>query len=198
MKAFILDNNSDSSPRDPSIVYHDGYFYHCFSFGGSLCIKRNKVLEELNNTPKTIVYTPKAPINQEIWAPELHIIDNKCYIYVAIDDGDNYHHRMYVLSNNSSDPLTPYTKMVQIKDETNRWAIDGTVLKYNGELYFVWSGWERDSNVCQNLYIAHMSDPMTIDGERHMISTPEYDWEKMDCQGLENIQPFINEGPFAF
>ena len=38
--------------------------------------------------------------SKELWAPELHIIDGKCYIYVACDNGNNYNHRMYVLENN--------------------------------------------------------------------------------------------------
>ena len=55
---------------------------------------------------------------------------------------------------------------------------DGTVLELNGELYFLWSGWEGDVNVAQNIYIAHMSDPCTIDSERVCLSTPTYSWEK--------------------
>jgi GH43 family beta-xylosidase len=42
--------------------------------------------------------------------------------------------------------------------------------------------------VAQHLYIAPMSDPMTISGKRVLISSPEHDWEK---QG----RPLVNEGP---
>ncbi|MBU3189677.1 family 43 glycosylhydrolase [Clostridium bowmanii] len=67
-------------------------------------------------------------------------------------------------------------------------ADDGTVLKVDKDsLYFVWSGWEGDKNGKQNLYIAAMSNPFTISGERVLMSTPEYDWEKMGMP--------INEGP---
>lgn len=41
-----------------------------------------------------------------------------------------------------------------------------------------------------------MSDPFTLIGERTMISTPEYEWEKRGCEGGNN-RPYINEGPFA-
>lgn len=53
-------------------------------------------------------------------------------------------------------------------------TIDGTVFSYNNELYFVWSGWEGNTNIRQNIYIAHMSNPWTIDGSRVELSRPEY------------------------
>jgi hypothetical protein len=86
----------------------------------------------------------------------------------------------------------------KVGDATDRWAIDGTVFKYRGKLYMIWSGWESTVNDRQNLYIAEMSDPCTISSERVLISTPEHDWEKIDCIGDGKNKPFINEGPFAY
>ena len=97
---------------------------------------------------------------------------------------------MYVLKGTSQDPTDPFEFVGKITDSTDRWAIDGTVMTYKSELYFIWSGWEGYENVSQNLYIAHMSDPCTIDSERVLISAPEYDWEKIGT-------PFVNEGPVA-
>lgn len=94
------------------------------------------------------------------------------------------------------DMVGEYTLLGKISDDTDRWAIDGTILKHNGTMYFVWSGWEGDINVCQNLYIAEMDGPLKISSKRFMISTPEYDWEKAGARG-EIESPFINEGPFA-
>ena len=61
------------------------------------------------------------------------------------------------------------------------------VLEYGGKLYAVWSGWEGTTNVSQRIYIAEMSDPLTITGERAELSRPEYSWE------LDGT-PTINEG----
>ena len=41
-----------------------------------------------------------------------------------------------------------------------------------------------------------MENPLTISSKRVMISTPEYEWEKMDCDGIQ--YPYINEGPSAY
>ena len=88
-----------------------------------------------------------------------------------MDDGDNYNHRMYVLENNSDDPMVPYVLHGQIKEKNERWAIDGSILYHGGKMYFTWSGWEGLENICQNIYIQEMSDPFTLIGERTMIST---------------------------
>ena len=45
-------------------------------------------------------------------------------------------------------------------------------------------------NVAQNIYIAHMSDPCTVDSERVLLSKPTYAWEKRGT-------PYVNEGPAA-
>jgi len=76
------------------------------------------------------------------------------------------------------------------------WAIDGTVLEYgNGLLYFIWSGWPTiDAGFPQNLYIAPMSDPMTISGPRVLIREPKSDWETIGAPILEAPQVLQNEG----
>jgi GH43 family beta-xylosidase len=157
------------------------------------------VLSELIDAKPVIVFDPgeNTPYSKELWAPELHIIDGICYIYVACDDGQNVNHRMYVLTNDCDRPAEPYRMIGKIADESDRWAIDGTILKYGGRLYMIWSGWDNTVNDRQNLYIAEMSNPYTISSKRVLISTPEYDWEKIDCIGDGKTKPFINEGPFA-
>jgi len=97
---------------------------------------------------------------------------------------------MYVLKGTSQNPMDRFEFVGQITDSTNKWAIDGTVMQYNDKLYFVWSGWEGDTNVAQYIYIAEMSDPCTISSRRVKISSPEFDWEM-------NGRPLINEGPVA-
>ena len=124
----------------------------------------------------------------QVWSPELHRLGGKWYIYVAASDGNNATHRMHVLEGIAADPFGPFTYVGQIAAPTNRWAIDGTVLEWQGTNYFVWSGWPGFSDGRQNLYIAEMLN--SIDPAAAiacMISTPQYSWE---MHGLP-----INEGP---
>ena len=74
----------------------------------------------------------------------------------------------------------------------NRWAIDGTVLELNEQLYFVWSGWVDQRDV-QHLFIATMSDPATISSNRVKICPNDsYDWELV---GESRSQRGLHEGP---
>lgn len=197
----VINPTGNSKPRDPYIIKHKGKYYHCFTDDClKISISSADSIEGLEKANSKVVFIPdNEDYSKELWAPELHIIDDKCYIYVACDNGNNYNHRMYVLENNSSNPLDEYKMHGKLTDETNKWAIDGNLIKYNNELYYFWSGWEGNRNVRQNIYIAKMTDPYTISSERVLISTPIYDWEKIGCTP-EDVEgkPYINEGPFAF
>lgn len=174
---------------DPWVYLHEGSYYYCYSRGRGISVAKMSSLHTL--VPKgTAVFDPPKGLaySEELWAPELHYLNGEWYIYVAASDGYSSNHRMFVLKGTSENPRAPFVMVGQITDPSDKWAIDGTVMELNGELYFLWSGWEGDKDGRQNLYIAHMSDPCTIDSERVMISTPEYDWETVEW-------PDVNEGP---
>ena len=132
---------------------------------------------------------------QQLWAPELHeVADGEYAIYVAASDGCNRNHRMYALC---SDRLTgPYTEVGKVCDPAHDvWAIDLTVFMHDGTRYAVWSGWEgADDGFPQNLYIAPMSDPWTISGERRLLARPELSWEMSRAPILEGPQVYRHEG----
>jgi hypothetical protein len=58
----------------------------------------------------------------------------------------------------------------------------------NGSLYFIWSGWPGTTDGLQNLYIAPMSDPLTISGPRVLLATPNQTWESWIEEGPEVLQ----------
>jgi GH43 family beta-xylosidase len=179
---------------DPWVIRKDGFYYYCNSTGRNVTLRKTKNLAELSKTEAQVVWTPPATGNysKELWAPELHFLSSKWYIYVAADDGKNDNHRMWVLENPDADPTTTnWTFKGQITDPTNRWAIDMSIFEVNKQLYAIWSGWEGAENVSQNIYIAKLKNPWTIEGERTKISTPEHIWEKMGSGTL----PVVNEGP---
>ncbi len=183
--------------NDPWVTEKDGKYYYCFSERtsglGVLLVAEIPSIAEITTENASVVYSApeETPYSEEYWAPELHYIDGSWYIYFAADDGNNDNHRMYVLRGTCDDPTKPFEMVGKITDPTNKWAIDGTVVKIGGENYFVWSGWEGDVNVAQNIYIAHMKSPVEIDSNRTCISIPEYSWETVGGP------PVINEGPAA-
>lgn len=195
----ILCHSRGTQSRDPALTKHNGKYYWIYAVDSKLYIMESDSIDGFETGKGMLVWTPeKEEYAYEVWAPELHVIDGICYIYVACDDGDNYNHRMYVLSNGSDDPLNTYKMVGKITDPTDKWAIDGNILHHRTGMYIVWSGWEGDENLEQNIYIAKLKNPTEIEGERVLISRPEYDWEKLGGNGIKGGLPFINEGPFAF
>ena len=130
-----------------------------------------------------------------IWAPEIHYIRGKWYIYYAasnhaeIRDRD-FHHRMFVLECDSENPLEgEWIEKGEIKTHQKSFAIDGTAFELNDKLYYVWCQLEPAITNNSNLYISEMENPWTLKGKILLLSVPEYDWE---CEGFK-----VNEGPAA-
>jgi GH43 family beta-xylosidase len=202
-KTAVFKNPIVDSGMDPYVAVHDGYFYYCYvaeSAKDVIYIARSETLEDIGKAQPTPVWGPvhDVPYARNIWAPELHRIDGKWYIYFAADDtptniGPEFPDlRMYVLE--ADEVMGPYHMKGKIAANPDRWAIDGTVLYHpSGKRYFVWSGWKGEMTPHQQqLYIAEMSNPWTLTGERVMISQPEYDWEMCEWRGQLKE---VNEGP---
>lgn len=189
-----------TSGADPWSIYKDGYYYYTQSMQDRLVIWKTKNLASLNTATQKTIFVPPVGMaySKELWAPEIHYINGKWYVYFAADDGNNANHRMYVLENSSADPLTGnWLFKGKVADATNKWAIDGSVFTYKRQLYMIWAGWEGDINQKQEIYIAKMQNPWTISGKRYKISTPQYEWEKHGDLNDPNNPPHVdvNEGP---
>lgn len=200
VKAQAFSNPLLPSGADPYSFYKDGYYYYTNSLGNRIDLWKSKTIEGLKGAVRKTIWTapPSGPYSKSIWAPEVMFLQGKWYAYFAADDGNNKNHRMYVLENGSADPMEGvWTFKGQITDPTNKWAIDGDVMLIRKQLYMIWSGWEGDVNGKQEIFIAKLRNPWTVDGKRIKISSPQYDWE-MD--GAINNPPdpphvYVNEGP---
>ncbi len=180
----ILDRGAD-----PWVIYKDGMYYFTYTQGGGITLYATKKMSQLRDAEPIEVWRPEKGTahSKDLWAPELHFIDGKWYVYFAADDGHDVNHRMYVIENDSPDPLQGTWEFKgELQEPSNNWAIDGTILKYNGQLYMVWSG-KTNGVAPQDLYIASMSNPYTLSGNRIKISSPQYSWEQHGSA--------INEGP---
>jgi GH43 family beta-xylosidase len=190
------------SGADPWIIYNNGCYYYTCSSGEKLIIRKGKNLDDLKNSEVKVVWTPPLGTawSKELWAPELHQINGKWYIYFAADNGQNKNHRIYVVENSNPDPTSgSWEFRGKISDPSDNWAIDASVFEFRKKLYMTWSGWEGDSNGQQNIYLAEMKDPLTLSGKRVMISKPELAWETVGDLNNPNEVPHVNvnEGPVA-
>ena len=193
-KTEILTNPILQNGADPWVVTDGGTFHYCYVRKDTVFLKSVKRISELVNANERIIWIPEkgTAYSKEVWAPELHFLEGRWYIYVAADDGKNENHRMYVLSTSGANINEKFSFIGKISDKSDKWAIDGSPFKHKGKRYFIWSGWEGEKNVQQNIYIAKMDSPTSIISERILISRPDYDWEK---RGSSKDLPTINEGP---
>lgn len=167
---------------DPWVIVKDGYYYYMNTTGTNLTIWKTRSIADLKSAEKKVVWQApvSGPYSHDIWAPELHYVLGKWYIYFAADAGTNQSHRLWVIENSSADPQQgEWTMKGKLSDPSDKWAIDPTVFENAGKLYVAWSGWEGDVNGTQSIYIAEMENPWTIKGQRSRISMPEYPWEKV-------------------
>ncbi|PQC32565.1 family 43 glycosylhydrolase [Enterococcus mundtii] len=183
---------------DPWIYKHtDGYYYFTGSLPGyqSIELRRAKTIDGLKHAEKLLVWhAPKTgPMSQLIWAPEIHYIQGKWYIYFAASDhaeirDRDHHHRMFVLENMSIDPMnTDWEEKGQIITATDTFSLDGTTFTHQGKLYYVWAQLDPRIPGNSNLYLSEMANPWTLTGKQLLLAIPEFSWEK---QGFA-----VNEGP---
>jgi GH43 family beta-xylosidase len=174
---------------DPSVVFRNGVYYYCRSLhDGAIGIAMASRLQDIGIAPMVTVWTPpdRAAYSQELWAPELQFLQGKWYVYFAASDGNNQNHRMYVLQAESDDPQKAYSFKGRVAAPVDEWAIDGLVIENAGALYFVWSGWRGAADgFPQVAYIAPMSNPWTISGDRHELAAPDRLWEQAGAPLIE-------------
>jgi GH43 family beta-xylosidase len=179
---------------DPWLVYYEGYYYLATTTGRSeLIMSKSETLAGLKTAVPQRIYSETDPSRCcNMWAPEFHLLDGPngprwYYYYSAGTSGTLDNQRTHVLESAGTDPMGPYTYKGRVYDPINDvWAIDGSILKLDGKLYFLFSSWVGPN---QSMFIASMSNPWTLSSPRVMISQPEYDWEKSGAN--------VNEGPVA-
>ncbi|HEY9256830.1 glycoside hydrolase family 43 protein [Chitinophaga sp.] len=185
----VFTNPLLGSGPDPWVIQQDGMYYYSNTTGHNLVIRKTAAMSALGQAKEVVVWTPpaKGPNARDIWAPELHRLDHKWYLYYTAGSSESIHpQHTFVLENTAQDPTTgTWTDKGQIRDTAaNYFAIDGTVFTHKGKNYFIWSGHNGKDNI-QRLYIARMANPWTLLSPRVEIAAPQYGWE----------QNGVNEGP---
>ena len=179
---------------DPFIARHtDGFYY----FMGTvpeydrLELRRATTLEGLATAEAKTIWRKHetGPMGAHIWAPELHFIQGKWYVYFAAGAADKiWDIRIYVLENASPNPLEgTWEERGQLKTNWESFSLDATTFEHRGIRYLLWAQKAVGAKTNSNLYIAKMDTPTSIAGAQTLLSEPEFDWEK--------IRYAVNEGP---
>lgn len=203
--------NPVAQGADPWIVQHEGSYYFVESGGRSIDVFRSDRLSDPKRNGVRVWSAPAAGWNStNVWAPELHFIDGRWYIYYAAGSGGPpfVHQRSGVLRSTGTNPQGEYEDLGRLDTggdiatrDDDVWAIDLTVARLNGQLYAAWSGWEANAvtdRTSQHIYIAPMSNPTTISGPRVKLSSPVEAWERGTELDLQEGPTFLRNGDNVF
>lgn len=186
---------------DPSMVYADGHYHLTYTSYNSITITRSPTLSGLLNGETKTIWTDSDPLkNANMWAPEMHQIDDTWYMFYSACNSqepccDSCHTRVlrgcagpnpFDCSYNYLAELVPPTGSQGGPNRDFAFSIDGTYLEIPGKgRYHVLS--IRDENSLQSLAITELdTEAWTVKGW-NVISVPDQDWE---VSGFP-----VNEGP---
>lgn len=171
---------------DPSVIRTEEGFVAVESRRGhALLVRVAPTLEALPQARAVRIWYDKDRLG-EVWAPEIVFRNGTYSVYFAAGVGSD--HRMYQIS--SAEPDREYGVTSEIALPDDKWAIDGLPFTYKGDDYFVWSGWQGDTDIQQDIFIVRLSDSDQPQGPRTLISSPDQPWENIAGEA-----PSIAEGP---
>ncbi len=193
-KAFI------EQRADPYVFRHeDGKYYFTASVPAydEIVLRSADSLEGLKDAPEKTLWKKhdSGDMSQHIWAPELHCLDGKWYIYFAASRSEDiWRLRPYILECKGADPMEDEwveLGMINRSDDDiysfEAFSLDATIFENKGKRYYVWAEKVSVGIQISNLYIAEMESPTKLKNAQILLTTPDYEWERVDI--------WVNEGP---
>lgn len=185
---------------DPYVYKHtDGTYYFTASVPAydTVVLRSSKTLAGLAEAEEKVLWRKheSGPMSKHIWAPEIHYLFGKWYIYFAGGEiDDEWEIRPYVLECQGDDPMQDEWiekgKMVRAEGDEfsfEAFSLDATVFENKGRWYYIWAEKVGVGKQISNLYIAEMKNGYTLKTIQVLLTTPDYDWER---HGF-----WVNEGP---
>jgi GH43 family beta-xylosidase len=193
---------------DPWVVRRDSMYFYVKSQDRRIWIARSTRLADVFTAPARAIWSaPDTGWNRtNVWAPELHFIDGRWYVYYAAGrDGPPFtSQHAGVLQSADDDALGHWADRGRIytgdsagTGAGDRWSIDMTVGRIAGRDYAVWSGWAQRASTDktpQQLYIAPLENPWTISTNRVRLSAPDAEWERGPQLDLQEGPELLQHG----
>ncbi|MFI2432857.1 family 43 glycosylhydrolase [Streptomyces sp. NPDC018693] len=181
---------------DPHIHRHtDGFYYFTATAPeyDRIILRRSRTLNGLSTAAESVIWRahPTGDMGAHIWAPEIHRVDGKWYIYFAAAPAEDvWRIRIWVLENSHPNPFKgTWVEKGQIKTAWETFSLDATTFTHRGTRYLCWAQHEPGMSNNTALWLSEMANPWTLTGPQVRLTTPEYDWE---CIGFK-----VNEGPYV-
>lgn len=185
---------------DPYIYKHtDGTYYFTASVPAydGIVLRKSDSLLGLSEADEVEIWHKheQGIMSMHVWAPELHYLHGKWYIYYAASDIDDiWALRPYVLECADEDPIhgswIEKGRMQRADGDTfsfEGFSLDATVFENKGKYYYIWAEKVGVGKQISNLYIGEMESPYKLKTVQVLLTTPDYDWERVGF--------WVNEGP---
>ena len=144
----------------------DGYYYFTASYPAfysvdkgydRIILRRSKTVTGLREATEYTVWTAhnEGVMSKHIWAPEIHFIGGRWYIYFAAGEKENvWNIRPFVLRCKGSDPIEDgweemgrMGKLPEDKMSFENFSLDMTYFRHKGRHYVIWAQIEGDSSL---------------------------------------------------
>ncbi|WP_310602177.1 glycoside hydrolase family 43 protein [Anaerosporobacter sp.] len=185
---------------DPYVYKHtDGNYYFTASVPAydKIILRRATTIAGLADAEEITIWNKheSGEMSKHIWAPEIHYIFGKWYIYFAAGERDDiWKIRPFVLECQGQDPMNDAWEekgKMQCADDDEfsfqAFSLDATVFENKGEYFYIWAEKVSVGKQISNLYIAKMESGTKLSTVQVLLTTPDYDWERVDF--------WVNEGP---
>lgn len=191
----------------------DGYYYFTSSYPmygakdaegyDRIILRRAKTIEGLADAEEKVIWdeSESETAHRYIWAPEIHEINGKWYVYFAASGSSrnvwdiNCHVIACDGDNPYEDTWTDKGKFQAVDSDRfsfTGFSLDMTYFECNGKHYVSWAQKPNLSNV----YMATINpeEPWKLTSEPIMLTTPEYYWERVSIPVNEGPAVMIHEG----
>lgn len=180
---------------DPYVIKHEDKYYFTASYPAfksaengydRIILRESDTLLGLADAEeKEIWHAHESGIMaRHIWAPEIHFIDGKWYIFFAAGEKDAvWNIRPFVLMCNGDPMKDEWTELGKMQasdgDEVSfsSFSLDMTYFEHKDRHYLIWAESIGDSS----LFMAEINpaEPNKLISKPILLTKPEYDWEKV-------------------
>ncbi|QDH78296.1 family 43 glycosylhydrolase [Echinicola soli] len=189
-----FDNPIAEQRADPWVYKTDDGTYYLIATVPDydrIVLRKASTINGLKTAEEKTLWTKheKGVMGHHIWAPELHKVDGKWYIYFAAGEAENiWNIRMWALSNDADDPMEgEWKEEGQIKTDIESFSLDATTFEHKGKRYMIWAQNVHGGEHGTALVMSEMKDATTLTGPEVILTAPEFNWERVKYN--------VNEGP---
>lgn len=151
---------------DPYIHRHsDGYYYFTATAPeyDRIILRRSRTLNGLATADESVIWTkhPTGVMGAHIWAPELHRVGGKWYIYFASAPAESvWDIRIWVLENANPNPFKgTWVERGQIRTAWETFSLDATTFTHRGSRYLAWAQHEPGLDNNTGIFLSRMANP---------------------------------------